>query len=120
MLTPLPHPGDREHRPEEAVRVGHHPDHHQQGVDQDVDEQMTAKVTLLLESPDRLVTQLLLTVGVVDNHGSSLLTTHALMVGRPEAMAPGKRSAGAVTFGPVPWHPRSLSMGDSRVPARCP
>jgi uncharacterized membrane protein YphA (DoxX/SURF4 family) len=44
---------------------------------QDVDEQMTAKVTLLLESPDRLVAQYLLTVGIVGNHGASLLMTQA-------------------------------------------
>src|SRR5207247_7137641 len=60
-------PGDGEHRPEEPVRVGKHPDHHQEGVDQDVDEKMTAKVTLLLESPDRLVVQCLLSIGVVAN-----------------------------------------------------
>src|SRR5690242_21032494 len=68
-----PPPGDGEHRPEEAVRVGKQPDHHQEGVDQDVDEKVTAEVALLLELPDRLIAQYLLTVGIVGNHECSLL-----------------------------------------------
>src|SRR5215470_12578271 len=54
-------PADGEHRPEEPVSVGDRPDHDEEGVDQDIDENMTVKVTPLLELPHRPVAGCLLT-----------------------------------------------------------
>src|SRR6516165_5489825 len=52
---------------------------------------MTAKVALLLELPDRLVAQYLLTLGIFGNHDASLLIAHVhgRVPGRPAQEADG-------------------------------
>src|ERR1044071_6679575 len=50
-----PPAADDEHRPEEGVRTGECPDRHDKGVDEEVDQQVAAEVTALLQPVHREV-----------------------------------------------------------------
>src|SRR6266508_992315 len=80
---------DGEHGPEEPVKVGQSPDHHEERVDQEIDQKMPREIAPLLEALDCPLAKDLLTNVLIDRHLTFLLALDA--TGR-EIMAQGRRS----------------------------
>src|SRR6266540_7372111 len=88
---------DGEHGPEEPVNVGQSPDHHEERVDQEIDQKMPREIAPLLEALDRPLAKDLATDVLIDRHLTSLLAPEA--TGR-EIMAQGRWSRLRPTYDP--------------------
>src|SRR6266508_1045385 len=80
---------DGEHGPEEPVNVGQSPDHHEERVDQEIDQKMPREIAPLLEALDRPLAKDLATDVLIDRHLTSLLAPDATA---REIMAQGRWS----------------------------